>query len=398
MRERAGDPERFTRHNNLIRGNFVKLHTSLAKASLAVAVLVGSMSAHALGEQTADLAYQDPNTGNSSSVANWRFAPGQLFNGVAALDGVARISFSNSSGSWACSGSLLAGGEYVLTAAHCADDFTSMTIHFGWYANAAAVTRTVAAGNASVHPMWTGELDTGADIAVVKLNAPVTTIPGYNLSTTNDVGKTHLMAGYGTTSVGSTNSATNWADGGYGHYGYNTFDVTSNDFNAAVQTIDPTWGYDPSYYLPGITYMVDFDNPNGSQTNNTLGRVAGVTGNTYTSGTGLGTQEALIAGGDSGGGDFVWDGSQWLLSGVHSWGWQGNSVCFYINVGTNNCDVGSANSSSYGDLSGSTAVVSHLAWINSVTAVPEPQTPLMLLAGLAAIGGALRRRGNQRQA
>ena len=89
--------------------------------------------------------------------------------------------------------------------------------------------------------------------------------------------------------------------------------------------------------------------------------MAGVSGG-FSSGTGMGELEALIAGGDSGGGDFIFENGQWLLSAVHSWGWQGNNVCSYIGNGTlTGCDAGSDNASSYGDLSGSTAVFDQAA-------------------------------------
>ena len=284
----------------------------LLKCSLIAVAAALSTSAYATGGQLpGNAAGQDPNTGNSSAVANWRFAPGQVFNGVAgALDGVARISSTNSQGNWACSGSLLQGGQYVLTAAHCADDFTSMTVQFGWFAGSAAVTRTVTA--ATLHPGWLGfnsSADAGIDLAIVKLATPVTTIQGYALSTTNDVGMDFLMAGYGTTTLGSSNVATNWNDGSYGHYGYNTFDVTSKTFNQVVDAVTPGWGYDPTYYV-GTTYMSDYDGP--SNTYNTLGKVAGFTGG-FSSNAGLGANEALIAGGDSGGGDFVFGGFDGLF-------------------------------------------------------------------------------------
>ena len=369
------------------------MHKKLTLASLLATAFIAT-SAHAQGGLLSpnNAALLNPDTGNTSAASNWRFLPGQAFNGVAgALDGVARLSFSNANGNWACSGSLLAGGQYVLTAAHCADNFSSMTVQFGVAGGPALVTRTVAVGTARVNPLWNGTLDTGADIAVLKLNAPVTTIAGYHLSTTNDVGKNYLMAGYGTTQLATTNSATGWFDSSYGHFAYNTFDVLSKDYNAAMGTYRDDWGYNAADYAPGATYMSDFDrtsNPN----NNTLQRVANSIGGTWTSSNGLGADEGLIAGGDSGGGDFVWNGTEWLLSGVHSWGWGGNSACGYAGVAGAACDNASKNGSSYGDLSGSTATFSHIGWVNSVTAVPEPESYAMLLAGLFITGVVARRR------
>lgn len=345
----------------------------------------------ATGAQANNSSFLTPLTGNTSAPSDWRFLPGQAFNGITgALDGVARLSFSNAEGNWACSGSLLAGGMYVLTAAHCADDFRTMKVDFGWADGKAKESRTVAVSDAYVHPQWHGErnsLDSGADVALLKLNRAVTDINGYHLSHTNDVGKDYLMAGYGTTTVAGSDQDPDWGDQRYGHYGYNTFDVDSNTFNK-VGDHYTGWGYDPNFYQPGTTYMSDYDD--GTADKNTLGRIAGVTGNAWSSGLGHGAKEALIAGGDSGGGDFVWNGTEWLLSGVHSWGWQGSSACSFFKLG--NCDASEQNSSSFGDLSGSTATYSHTGWIDRVTAVPEPETYAMMVSGLLLMGAVARRR------
>jgi Trypsin/PEP-CTERM motif len=322
---------------------------------------------------------------SSTPASDWRLNPGD-FGG--AFDGVAKLLFSNSEGSFVCSGSLLSGGQYVLTAAHCADDFTSMTVDF----KLGAVTANVV--SATLHSGWTGfntSVGNGSDIAILKLDTKITGISGFKLSTGNDLGKNILMAGYGLTGTGSTGD-----DGGFDrdppgtvprlwrpHFGYNTIDVTDYDLMEGV------FGPGAGNTAYGETYVFDFDD--GTAEHNALQRLKDLTGAGYAdSSTGLGTSEALTAGGDSGGGDFYWDGTQWVLTGVHSYGW---GLCSGDDLP--NCDVLEGTNSSYGDLSGSTAVFSHTAWINSVIAVPEPETYALMLAGLGIVGWTARRRSRK---
>ena len=373
-------------------------------APLAAAAMIATLPAQA---QTADrvaspslwdggTTAMTPATSNTSAPSNWRLTAGKEFNGVSgAFDGTALLLFTTTeaAGTFACSGSLMKGGEYVLTAAHCVDGLISMSVQFGYTNNVALQTRTVT--QAVAHPGWNGSLDTGADIALVKLSAPVTNLPQYTLSTSNDVGKQYIMTGYGSTTTGGSNSPSSWGDSAYGHYGYNTFDTESSIAFGAWDATHPGAG---TYTAPahGATYVSDFDYYNASSTlaqrnqYNTLQRMADASGGGWTSGTTLGTTEALIAGGDSGGGDFIWNGTEWVLSAVHSWGWQfcGGRIT------SPSCDFRTGNDTSYGDISGSTAVFSHTAWINSVIAapVPEPETYALMLAGLAVVAGMARRR------
>lgn len=309
---------------------------------------------------------------NDTAPSNWRFDSSSTFNGVN-FDGVARITMDDS---WICSGTLLAGGQYVLTAGHCVTGFTKYQIDFGVNNDVATVTRGAAATYAN--PYWTGELAQGTDIALIKLDSKVTGIQGFNLSTSNSVGSTVLMMGYGTTAVGNSKTAPGWDEWGHGHYGYNSFDVTTKTFlDAAAAAGIPDLGTWSNTY--GEEYVADYDN--GRKFRNTLGRIPGLTSSKG------GDVESLITGGDSGGGDFVWDGSQWLVTGVHSWGWQ-----FCKGRIQPSCDRSTNNSGSWGDLMASTAVYSNVDWINSVVAVPEPETYALMLAGLAAVAGIARRR------
>jgi len=315
-------------------------------------------------------------SGNQSAPANWRVTDGMAFNGTT-FDGVARLNFATAAGNYVCSGTLLAGGYHVVTAAHCADDFTAMTIRFGVHGNVAKETRGVA--KVDIHSGWTGALGTGSDIAVIRLDRRVESIQGFNISTTNDLGKNFLIMGHGTTTTGGSSTATNWGDYGWAHYGWNTAEVSGKNFNTTV------FGADPNDDKYGMEYIADYDSLTNKANHNTLQRIADAYGTTnWSSSQGLDMDEALIAGGDSGGGDFVWNGSEWLLSGVHSWGWQ---IC----PTSWGCDISKANSSSWGDLSGSTAVFSHAGFI-AANAVPEPTTLALVPMALFAIGAVRRRR------
>jgi len=316
---------------------------------------------------------------NTSAPENWRFDSTTLFNGVN-FDGVARLQYTLPSGERSmCSGTLLAGGQYVMTAAHCVVDHSNFTVQFGVNNNVPKASSGVS--GVFVHESWTGNPSTDADLAILKLSSPITGIQGFQLHRSSAIGQSFLMMGYGTTGTGNGTTGPIFSDEAYGHWGMNTFDTTARQFIEAAQDQGvPSLGTWSNAH--GEQYVADFDN--GLSQYNTLGRINGLT-----SGLGI-DNEALITGGDSGGGDFVWDGQAWLLTGVHSWGWDfcGGRI-------SPSCDFSRRNLGSFGDLMGSTAVASHVDWIyavTGVTAVPEPATWVFMTLGLVWLGGVKRRK------
>lgn len=330
-----------------------KLHHLLISFSVAAGL---SVSAHATTLPVIDLdAAKEymPLMVASDDPANWIAPLGLPF------DGVAKLLLSRSDGNFGCSGSLLDGGAFLMTAAHCVTDddgnnlLNSATISFQ------GGTVTTTSTEAFVFPTWDGHsFGKNDDIAILKLDTPINSIPGFGLATGSPVLQPVLHAGYGLIGTGSTGAI----PGTFGtlHYGYNVYDAVWGGGSLAYDFDDGTAAHDV-FCIIGEICDAGLPFPN----------------------------EAMIASGDSGGPSFVLEGGLFKLVGVHSFG-----VTWGVGVG----DINDELDSSFGEAGGDTYLLPHAAWIASITAVPEPQTYLMLLAGLFAIGMFVQRRTNHHQA
>jgi secreted trypsin-like serine protease len=273
--------------------------------------------------------------------------------GHAFLDGEAALSVALSTGGHGgCSGSLVGGGAFVLTAAHCLTDdsgkpiATSVDILFGNSNLDVKATQYV------LNPDWVGTISGGGDLALIKLDTPILSIPSYQLDTASTVvGSVVTLAGYGNTGVGDTGEE----DHTFGEalqFGRNRYDFDYDD-------------------VPWV-YEYDFDKLGDNSFN-------------VTDGPAVGTDEVDLGSGDSGGAALTLVDGAWEIVGVHEF-----TIC-----AVDDCDP----LSKFGEKAGDTSVFAYRDWLNSELAgssapVPEPATWALLGVGMIAVSLVARRRAS----
>jgi hypothetical protein len=301
-----------------------------------------------------------------------------------------------------CSASLMRGGTALLTAAHCVTNASGNIIantgfayfypgpndpfydlDFGFEPGIARV----AIGSVHVAPGYTGDVIDHNDLAIIFLAGAA---PGFAIEYTlaalaDPTGVNFTVAGFGNNGL---SGATGAVGGTFGR-----LREGDNMFEYALGNPLFAGGWAPLLGRPlgqiSDSWVSDFDRV-GFAANDTSCLVTGGllgTGATFCD-TGVGPREVGVAGGDSGGPQFV----NGKIVSVTSYG---------LTFGAAYGDFGGGLNSGWGEFSGYAPVFRNRAWIESLVPdafgtvavpIPEPGTWAMLIAGFGMIGGAMRRR------
>lgn len=317
-----------------------------------------------------------------------------------ARNGVAFLSLDfGPAGGASCSGSLMAGGRAILTAAHCVTDPNGRIAATGgtatFYAGPADPfydidfgivpgLERVALGAIHVAPGYTGAVIDHNDLAIIFLDgaAPAFATPYALGGLRNPTGRTFTVAGFGDRGLGGETGA---VDGSFGRLreGDNRFDFALG--NSVFGTGWATVLGEPFGQIRD-SWLSDFDRL-GFAGNDSACIATGAlfgTGTTFCN-TGVGPREVGVAGGDSGGPQF-WRNR---IVSVTSYG---------LTAGPAFGDVDDLLNSTWGEFNGFAPVFRNRAWINSLVPnafapMPEPGSWAMLIAGFGLIGFAARRQG-----
>ncbi len=250
------------------------------------------------------------------------------------FNSVGAILFDTPAGGYICSGTVI-DAHWVLTAAHCVDEAVSMDF-YEWNGTNHVLRQ---ATSWFAHENWTGNLLQGWDVGLMYFEDALSVGPAQLYAGRNEFLATTTHVGYGASGTGITGSVIN---AGTRRGGQNMVDDLWSTQGDGQQLL---WS--------------DFDHPTDASYN-WLDFVG------YTFDDLAIPYEYSIAGGDSGGGAFIYENGQWWLAGVHSLG-------ININGGAQ---------AQYGDGFASTRVSSLRRWIEINAEIPEPES--LALFGLAS--------------
>ena len=373
--------------------------------------ILGLLAATALALPMAANAARNVQTGSaggltfkaqSSSVgvdsnATTAFGGNPIYLGnTAAYSGVvALIMDYGAGGSFICSGTLASDRRSIITAGHCVSGGAgtpgplSVTAYFGGGTSPTdrfngPGTTAIDVSDIFVNPAYTGEVIDQNDIAVLRLRqyAPDSAM-SHDILTVGDLtGFQFNTAGYGARSDGGGNVGANLGAGRL-RQGLNDYDFALGDsvfggfFTDADSTGEKFFGTADTTF----SYISDFDNGLAANDASCLLATNFDPSAIRFCDLGGGLREVAVAGGDSGGPQFI----NGKLASVTSYG---------LSFGPDFGDVDGDLNSTFGEFSGYVPTFIHADFIRGslVAPIPEPATWLQMIFGFGLIGSVLRRR------
>nr|WP_310497453.1 PEPxxWA-CTERM sorting domain-containing protein [Sandarakinorhabdus sp.] len=328
-------------------------------------------------------------TGTIASGGNPAFlAPRAQYNGVVSLI------MTYSGGSFICSGTLLPDRVSIVTAAHCVSDgagtagpiltraFFSNSPDLDAINHIDPASSVRVANRILVNPGYSGEVIDENDLAIIRLvNAAPDWAKSYDIDFAGGLdGQQFNVAGYGGRSTIGGSFGVN-AGTGRIRQGDNTFDYAwgNSEFAGFFTDLDANGRGFFGFADYSRSIVSDFDS--GLAANDMSCNIAAAVGATpgFACNTGVGAREVGVAGGDSGGPQFI----NGKIVSVTSYG---------LSFGTGFGDCRAGLNSSCGEYSGYVPLSIHEDFVNFAVGVPEPASWAMLIAGFGMVGAAMRRR------